>query len=254
MTKQLDGKVCIVTGGAGSLGLASARLMLEQGARVMLVDLRESDLQRVVAGLGSKDVDYAVADVSKAEQVKAYVDKTVAKWGKIDVLFSNAGNFGQVTPIADYPEDVFDSVLAVNVKGAFLAGKYGLPNMNDGGSIIITSSVVGIKGGSPGTYGYMTAKQAQIGLMRCLAKEAARRNIRVNTIHPGPIDNDFQLTVEKRLTEITGKDATQHLNQLVPLGRHVSAEEMARSVLYLASDLSIYTNGTTLVVDGGMLA
>jgi NAD(P)-dependent dehydrogenase (short-subunit alcohol dehydrogenase family) len=249
----MDGKVCIITGGAGSLGLASARLLLDEGAAIMLVDLKESDLERAVKELDTEKAAFVAADVSQAPQVKAYVDKTIAKWGKIDVLFSNAGNHGAHKPIAEFPEDNFDAVMAVHVKGAFLAAKYGLPAMANGGSFIITSSVVGVRG-MPGAYAYITAKHAQVGLMRCLAKEAARRNIRVNTLHPGPVDNQFQLDVETTLSAVVGRDATKMLNDLVPLGRHVAPEEVARSVLYLASNLSSYTNGTTLMVDGGMTA
>jgi NAD(P)-dependent dehydrogenase (short-subunit alcohol dehydrogenase family) len=169
------------------------------------------------------------------------------------VIFSNAGNFGVVEPIGSYPEDVFDQVMAVHVKGAFLAARYGIPKMRDGGSFIITSSVVGMRG-DPGAYGYITAKHAQVGLMRCLAKEAAPRKIRVNTIHPGPISNSFQADVEARLSDVMGTDATAFLDGLIPLARHVTPAEVAKSVLYLASDMSSYTTGSTLMVDGGMTA
>lgn len=249
----MDGKVCIVTGGAGSLGLASAKLLHKEGALVMLVDLSEGDLKKAAGEIGGERVAYIAADVSQQPQVKKYIDATLAKWKQIDVIFSNAGNHGAHKPIAEYPEDNFDAVWGVHVKGAFLAAKYGLPVMTKGGSFIITSSVVGVRG-MPGAYAYITAKHAQVGLMRCLAKEVGRRGIRVNTLHPGPIDNQFQLDVERDLSAVVGRDATQMLNELVPLGRHVDPEEVARSVLYLASDLSIYTNGTTLMVDGGMTA
>jgi NAD(P)-dependent dehydrogenase (short-subunit alcohol dehydrogenase family) len=250
---MMDGKVCIVTGGAGSLGLASAKLLHKEGASVMLVDLNEADLKKAAGEIGGDRVAYVAADVSQQPEVKKYIDATLAKWKRIDVLFSNAGNHGAHKPIAEYPEDNFDAVWAVHVKGAFLAAKYGLPVMAKGGSFIITSSVVGVRG-MPGAYAYITAKHAQVGLMRCLAKEVGRRGIRVNTLHPGPIDNQFQLDVERDLSAVVGRDATQMLNELVPLGRHVDPEEVARSVLYLASDLSVYTNGTTLMVDGGMTA
>ena len=104
------------------------------------------------------------------------------------MLFGNAGNQGPVVPVTEYPEDAFDALLAVHVRGAFLACKYGLPSMNAGGSIIITSSVVGTMG-APGSVAYVTAKHAQVGLMRTIAREAAPRSIRVNTLHPGPIVN-----------------------------------------------------------------
>ncbi|MGP0095197.1 MAG: SDR family NAD(P)-dependent oxidoreductase [Xanthobacteraceae bacterium] len=253
MSKQMQGKVCLITGGAGSIGLAAAKLLLQQGANVMLVDLSEAALKNAAAQIGGDCLDYFAADVTRSDQVKSSVARTVSRWGKIDVLFSNAGNFGVVAPITEYPEDVFDAVLAVHVKGAFLVAKHALPRMNDGGSIIITSSIVGVKG-DPGVCAYITAKHAQVGLMRVLAKEAAARNIRVNTIHPGPVDNEFQLHVEKNLSRILGRDATEFFNEIIPLRRHVRAEEVARSVLFLASDASSFTTGSLLMVDGGLSA
>ncbi len=248
---QLDGKTCIVTGGAGSLGSAAARLFLDEGARVTLVDRDEASLKAAAAGLDPDRIALVAADVSRAEDTRRYVDATRTRFGAIDVLFSNAGNFGTVAPIQDYPEDVFDAVLAVHVKGAFLGCKYTVPHMNDGGSIVITSSVAGTRG-DPGVFGYITAKHAQVGLMRCLAKELAPRRIRVNTIHPGPIDNSFQHNVEAGLTQAIGRDGTKFFNDMIPLGRHGTAQEIARSVLYLASDLSSFTTGAMLMVDGGM--
>ena len=197
---RLDGKTCVITGGAGSLGRAAARLFLAEGGKVMLVDLKSADLQSAAADLNSKDVAQVEADVSNPAAVEACVDATVKRFGKIDVLFSNAGNFGVVMPIADYPVEVFDAVYAVHVRGAFLAAKYAVPHMNDGGSIVITSSIAGTRG-DPGVYAYITAKHAQVGLMRCLAKELAPRRIRVNSIHPGPIDNGFQDAVESDLDQ-----------------------------------------------------
>ncbi len=251
MSKQMQNKVCVITGGAGSIGAASAKLLQHEGAKVMLVDLSEPALKKIAADIGGGDVAWCVADVTKSDQVKNAIDATVARFGKIDVLFSNAGNFGTVAPIADYPEDVFDSVLAVHVRGAFLCAKHAVPHMNDGGSIVITSSVAGVTG-DPGVYGYITAKHAQVGLMRVLAKELAGRNIRVNTVHPGPVDNAFQLNVEQKLGAVIGRDGTQFFNEIIPLHRHVRAEEVARSVLFLASEASSFTTGCLLMVDGGM--
>jgi NAD(P)-dependent dehydrogenase (short-subunit alcohol dehydrogenase family) len=250
MSKQMQNKVCVVTGGTGSIGAASAKLLRDEGAKVMLTDLSEAALSKVAADIGD-DVAWCAADVTKSDQVKNAIASAVARFGKIDVLFSNAGNFGAVAPIADYPEDVFDSVLAVHVRGAFLCAKHAVPHMNDGGSIIITSSVAGVTG-DPGVYGYITAKHAQVGLMRVLANELAGRNIRVNTVHPGPVDNAFQLNVEQKLGAIIGRDGTRFFNEIIPLHRHARAEEVARSVLFLASDASSFTTGCLLMVDGGM--
>ena len=250
--KALANKTCIITGGAGNLGQAVARLFLDEGARVMLVDLREEDLARVAKELGGGDaLATCAADVSLAQDTRRYAKETLMRFGAIDVLISNAGNFGAVAPIEDYPEDVFDAVYAVHVRGALLAAKHVTPQMRDGGSIVITSSVAGTRG-DPGVYAYVSAKHAQVGLMRCLAKELAPRRIRVNTIHPGPIDNFFQHKVGEGLGREIGRDGTEFFNEMIPLGRHGTADEVARSVLYLASDQSSFTTGSMLMVDGGM--
>jgi NAD(P)-dependent dehydrogenase (short-subunit alcohol dehydrogenase family) len=253
MNTNLDGKVCLITGGAGSIGLATARLFTSEGARVMLADLHADALVAAVAALPAGQAAYAVTDVTQPDQVEALVAATVARFGPLDVLFSNAGDIGAVGPIENYSLDAFMAVLDVHVKGAFLCAKYTVPKMNDGGSIVITSSIAGLRGGS-GAYGYGVAKHAQVGLMRSLAKQLAPRRIRVNTIHPGPVDNAFQLEVERRIGEITKRDMTAAFNASIPLGRHARADEIAQSVLYLASDASSFTTGTTLLVEGGMSA
>ena len=132
----LDGKTCIVTGGGGSIGLATARLFLAEGARVMLADLVEGALKAALHGLDPTRIAMIATDVTHGDSVRRCVAATVSRWGKIDVLFSNAGNFGAVAPIESYPEDVFDAVYAVHVKGALLMAKYAVPQMNDGGSIV----------------------------------------------------------------------------------------------------------------------
>ena len=250
---ELQGKTCLVTGGAGSIGSATAKLFVAEGARVMLADLGEHLRARSLGPFGGEAVDYVSCDVSQTSDVRRLVETTVARYGKIDVLFSNAGNFGTVAPIGDYPEETFDAVYAVHVKGAFLMAKHAVGQMNDGGSVIITSSIAGVRG-DPGVYGYITAKHAQVGLMRCLAKELAPRRIRVNTLHPGPIDNAFQSRVEADVTSIIGRDATQFFNDMIPLGRHGTAEEIARVALFLASSQSSFTTGATIMADGGMSA
>ncbi len=249
----VDGKVCIVTGGAGSIGLASASILLREGAKVMLVGRNEENLIRAAKTLKAKPdfLGTIQANVADTQETKKYINQTVARWGKIDVLFSHAGISGAIKPITEYPEEVFDTVMAINVRGSFLACKYGLPQMNDGGSIIITSSVMGVTA-DPGVCGYVTSKHALIGLMRTVAKEAAPRNIRVNVVAPGPIDNSFQTKIEERLTEIVGQDGTEFLNRVIPLGRHGRAEEIARMVLFLASDQGSFSTGGVFMADGGM--
>ncbi len=249
----MNGKICIITGGAGSIGLASAALLLQEGAKVMLVGHNEENLARAAKTLNASPdfLGTVKANVADAQETQKYINHTVAKWGKIDVLFSHAGISGVVKPIIEFPEEVFDAVMAINVRASFLACKYGLPQMNDGGSIIITSSIMGVRA-DPGVCAYATSKHALIGLMRTAAKEVASRNIRVNILAPGPIDNSFQLKIEERLTEVIGQDGTEFLNRIIPLGRHGRAEEIARMVLFLASDQSSFSTGSIFMADGGM--
>jgi NAD(P)-dependent dehydrogenase (short-subunit alcohol dehydrogenase family) len=247
----LSGKTCLITGGAGSIGTATARRFLEEGARVMLVDLDSSQIDAVLAALAHPDVAGCAADVGDTNDTQRFVAATLARFGKIDVVFANAGVFGQVAPVADYPEDVFDQVLRVAVRGSFLTCKYALPHMNDGGSIILMSSVMGLTA-DPGVAAYATSKHAVVGLMRVLAKELAPRRIRVNTIHPGPVANEFQSAIERSLDHVLNNDATAFLDGVIPLHRHADPAEIANGVTYLASSLSSFVTGATLPVDGGM--
>jgi NAD(P)-dependent dehydrogenase (short-subunit alcohol dehydrogenase family) len=247
---RLDGKAAIITGGEGSIGMAIARAFAAEGAVVFLAGISETDLKSGAAELGGKAA-WAVADVTDSAQVKAAVDAAIDRFGRLDVVIANAGISGATAPIADYPEDAFDQTLAVHVRGAFLLCKHAVPHLSAGASVIITSSVVGLVA-APNIAGYSTAKHAQVGLMRTLARELAPRGIRVNTIHPGPVDNEFQHRIEVAATGAERDAATAIFDQLIPLARHAAPEEIARAMLYLASDDSSFMTGATLAVDGGM--
>ncbi len=247
---RLDGKTAIITGGEGSIGMATARVLTAEGARVFLAGISEPDLKAGAAGLGGAAA-WAVTDVTDSAQVKAAVEAAVARFGRLDVVIANAGISGAIAPIADYPEDAFDRTLAVHVRGAFLLCKHAAPHLAAGASVIITSSVVGLTA-APHIAGYSTAKHAQVGLMRTLARELAPRGIRVNTIHPGPVDNEFQHRIEVVATGAGRDAATAAFDQMIPLARHAAPEEIARAMLFLASDDSSFMTGTTLAVDGGM--
>jgi len=203
--------------------------------------------------VAQRAAEFVAADVTDTAQTKNYVEKTVKRFGKIDVLFSNAGNDGPLMPITEYPEDLFDKIVTTHVRGGFLALKYTIPQMNDGGSIIITSSIVGLKG-VPGNCSYVAAKHALMGLMRGTAKEVASRRIRVNSVNPGPVDNAFMRTAEKTMSQLLGRDAGEWFDEQIPLGRHAKPEEIAQAVCFLASDRSSYTSGTALMVDGAFCA
>ncbi|MCX8004844.1 MAG: SDR family oxidoreductase [Burkholderiaceae bacterium] len=248
---RLKERHALITGGAGSIGLATARLFCAEGARLTLTDRDPEALDAARATLPSPQVQTFVLDVTDGVQWRDTVAAATARFGALDVLFSNAGNSGAVAPVVDYPEDVFDRVVATHLRGAFLACKYGLPALRDGGSVIICSSVAALRG-DPGASAYIAAKLGQVGLMRSVAREAAARRIRVNTVHPGPVANDFQRDLERRLTGVLGRDATAFFDELIPLRRHATPEEVARAVLFLASDDSSFTTGSILMVDGGM--
>ena len=251
----LEDKVCIVTGGAGSLGLASAAAFLREGGRVMLVDVVDEGLEQAATSLDSdkERVGWISADVSSTTDTQRYIAHTVKTFGKVDVLFLNAGVSGELVPVSKLSEASFDKVMAVNVRGVFLGCKYGLPQMNDGGSIVITSSIMGVTA-APLTLAYATSKHAVIGMMRSVAKEVAPRNIRVNVVAPGPIDNSFQLDIEDRISERVGVNVTERLNNTIPLGRHSQPAEVAETVLFLASDRSSFSTGSVFMSDGGMHA
>jgi NAD(P)-dependent dehydrogenase (short-subunit alcohol dehydrogenase family) len=247
---RLQGKVAIITGGEGSIGMATARALVAEGARVCLAGLNADDLRRGAESLGDA-ASWTVANVTDALQVKAAVASTVETYGRLDVVVSNAGISGVVAPVADYPEEVFDQVLAVHVRGSFLLCKYSMPYLRPGASIVITSSVVGLTSDA-GICAYASAKHAVVGLMRTLAKEAAPRGIRVNTIHPGPVDNAFQHRIEVAVTGADPRRAAAIFDEFIPLARHAAPDEVARVMLFLASDDSSFVTGATLAVDGGM--
>jgi NAD(P)-dependent dehydrogenase (short-subunit alcohol dehydrogenase family) len=252
---RLDGKVAVITGGSGGIGAEAGRIFAREGARILLVDLQEVPLQQAVKKIGSEAVSYAVADVTQPEQVQHYVRTAVERYGGIDISLQNAGIEGVVQPITDYPLDIFDRVMAVNVRGVWLGLKYTMPEMQKrgGGSIIITSSVAGIHG-TAGVSAYITSKHAVIGLMRTAALEGAPHNIRVNTVNPSPIETRMMRSLEEGFAPGAAEQAKQRIAATVPLQRYGSAEEVANLMLFLASEESRYCTGGVYMVDGGISA
>ncbi|MFP6747807.1 MAG: SDR family oxidoreductase [Alphaproteobacteria bacterium] len=252
---KLDGKVAIITGGAGGIGGAAAKLFAAEGGRVLLVDLDADALQGTVAEIGAEQAACIVADVTDGGQTQAYVAAAVEKFGGVDIALLNAGIEGKIMPITDYPDDMFDKVMAVNVRGVFLGLKYIMPAMSGGGggSIVITSSTAGIRG-TTGMSAYIASKHAVIGLMRTAALEGADMNIRVNTVNPAPIDTRMMASIEEQRGLPAGDRSNRPMARALPLQRYGEPEEVARLMLFLGSEDSSFCTGGVYMVDGGVSA
>jgi NAD(P)-dependent dehydrogenase (short-subunit alcohol dehydrogenase family) len=256
---RLENKVAVVTGAAGNIGFAATRRLLAEGARVLLVDVNERALEAAVERLAGEHsawrarVGSCTADVSSSAQAAHYARHAEERFGKIDVFFDNAGIEGPNAPITEFPEDDFERVMQINVRGVFLGIKYVAPHMRDGGSIIITSSIAGLMGSGSFT-AYTTSKHAVIGLMREAAIDLAPRRIRVNTIHPGFVQSEMLLRIARRLQPGASDEALlEGLADRTLLGQCISPEEIAQGVAFLASDESRMMTGHTFVMDGGTL-
>ncbi len=252
---KLAEKVAIVTGAAAGIGLACARLFLAEGAKVLLVDVQRTQLDAALAACDADRAAAVVADVSDPVQTQAYVDAAVDRWGRIDVLFANAGIEGKVAPIVDAALEDYERVMAVNVRGVFLGLKTVMPVMQKqrGGSIVITSSLGGLRGMAR-IAPYIASKHAVVGLMKTAALEGATHGIRVNTINPSPIATRMIESLEQQLAPDASDKIKARMEAGVPLRRYGTPEEVARLALFLASDDSSYCSGATFSIDGGLSA
>jgi len=252
---RLKGKVVVITGGAGGIGKAAGKLFVAEGADVLLVDLDESSLKAACDEIGSNRVSYCVADVTSAEDNQKMIRVAEERYGGVDVLLANAGIAGDVTSIVEYDEARFDQVMAVNVKGPFLGLQASIPAINKrgGGSIIITSSMMGVTGGA-NIAPYVTSKHAVIGMMKSAAKECAAMNIRVNTVNPSPVDTNMMRVLEEGLSPGESDAMKTRMEANIPLGRYAAPADVAKIMLFLASDDSAFVTGSTYMVDGGSTA
>jgi len=250
----LNGNVALITGGASGIGRATALLFAKEGAAVAIVDLNETEGRAVARRIiddGGKAI-YVHADVSKAEDCRLAVQQTVEKFGKLDILFNNAGIIRRAS-VVDTSEEDWDKVMAINVKSVFLFSKYTIPTMAKagGGVIINTASGWGLIGGRKAA-AYCASKGAVVVLTKAMAIDHGAQNIRVNCICPGDTDTPMLREEAKQL----GKPEDQFLSESAqrPLQRIGKPEEIAEAALFLASDASSFVTGTALVVDGGGLA
>ncbi len=250
-------KIALVTGGGNGIGRASALLFAEHGAAVVVVDkdaVAAADTARLITEQGGDALDVA-ADVSRSDQVQAYVAAALRKHDRIDCFFNNAGIEGQVAPTAEYDEDVFDSVMAVNVKGVFLGLRHVLPVMlkQGSGTVVNSASIAGLVG-SPGMPAYVASKHAVIGLTKVTAGEVSGAGVRVNAVCPGPIETRMIQGLAEQINPSDPDTVHKGYHSNIPLGRYGQADEVANVVLFLCSDLASNITGAQYVVDGGRTA
>lgn len=251
---RLSGKVAIITGGAGEIGKVTAEKFLSEDSKVVLIDLSAELLEKAKADLAPYgEVLTIEADVTKEADVANYVNRVMEKYGQIDVFFNNAGIEGKVAPLVEQSVEDFDKVLAVNVRGVFLGLKYVLPVMmkQGSGSVINTSSVAGLHG-SPNLSPYITSKHAVVGLTKAAAVEAAKAKVRVNSIHPSPVDTRMMRSIETGFSADHAEFIQEEFTKAIPLGRYAESADVASLVLFLASDESSFITGVQYRVDGGM--
>lgn len=248
---KLDGKAAIITGAARGIGAAAARLFAAEGAKVMLADVLAQPLEALAAEIGAQAA-VCPTDVTSETAVKTLVDQTVDRFGKVDIAVLNAGIEGTLKPITEYSAEMFDKVIAVNVRGVWLGLKHCMKAMEKtGGSIVVTSSTSGIRA-TPQMSAYTASKHAVVGLMRSAAIEGAPAKIRVNTVNPSPIDTPMIASLEAMHGVASHND--QPLSKATPLGRYGTPLEVAKLMLFLASDDSSFCTGGVYMVDGGVSA
>ncbi|MCK9282812.1 MAG: SDR family oxidoreductase [Rhodocyclaceae bacterium] len=252
---DFHGKVVVITGGAGDIGKAAAKLLAGDGAAVLLVDSNGKALDAAVVEIGNPRVSGCVADVTDVASTQAYIKAAVDRFGGIDVLLSNAGIEGKVTPIFDADPADFDRVIAVNVRGVWLSLKYAIPEMRKrgGGSIVISSSIAGLRG-TAGVTPYCTSKHAVIGLMRAAALECAPLNIRVNTVNPSPVETRMMRSLEEGLMPGNPGEVHTMLKAMIPMQRYAEPDDIAKLMRFLASDDSTFITGSVYSADGGLNA
>jgi NAD(P)-dependent dehydrogenase (short-subunit alcohol dehydrogenase family) len=242
-----SGKNIILTGASGDLGTAITRRLITQGANVLAVGSDAAGLSRLAAEVSGPGVlETFLADVSDAAQVLDYATLAFELWGQVDGFVNMAGIQARVRPIVEFPEEDFDRVIAVNIRGVFLGMKYVLPRMREGGSVVNMSSSLGLVGGA-GIVAYVASKHAIIGMTKTAALEQGPRGIRVNAAAPGPIAGSMTF----KLADEVFAGSKKTFADTVPLRRHGTPEDVAGLVAFLLSDDSSYATGTTHSVDGG---
>jgi NAD(P)-dependent dehydrogenase (short-subunit alcohol dehydrogenase family) len=245
---RLQGKKALITGGNSGIGLATAKLFVDEGAEVAITGRNQQTLDEAVAFLGPKAHGFRL-EITDSAARKQVFEKIAQKLGKLDIVFANAGVPGN-TPAGSASEELFRQIIDINLTSVFFTVEDSLPYVKDGASFILNGSVIGTLG-QPGYAAYAATKAGVRALARSLAADLSPRNIRVNVVAPGATKTPIWSRNASRTEEqVSGLEA--QLSSLIPLGRMGEAQEIAKAVLFLASDDSSYVQGVELFVDGGM--
>lgn len=245
---KLDNKVAVITGGSTGIGLATAKTFLGEGAKVIITGRTQETLDAAVAEINSDSLTAIQSDTSKLDEISALATKIEADFGKVDILFANAG-IAWFAPIGMVDEAFFDAHFNTNVKGLFFTIQKLLPIFNDGGAIVLNASAVVHKGFENGSV-YSATKGAVRNFARTLSNELAPRNIRVNVVSPGPIETPIY--GKMGMSEEQLKGMAEGFAAMVPMKRFGNSDEVAKAALFLASDDSSYVLGEEILVDGGI--
>lgn len=245
---RLGNKVAVITGGNSGIGLATAQDFVNEGAKVAIFGRSQETLDEALAVLGAENAIAVKGDVTNTADLENLFSTVREKFGNVDIVVANAG-VANVRPFEQVDEAHYDQVMNINVKGALFTVQKSLPVLNDGASIVLTTSVVGSKG-FPGMVVYSATKAALRSFARTLSAELVGRKIRVNTVSPGPIETPIFGKMD--LPPQQAQEFGEALPNMVPMGRFGKAEEVAKAITFLASDESSYTTGSEIFVDGGL--
>lgn len=244
---EFANKVALVTGGSSGIGRATALAYAQKGAKVVVASRRIKESEETVALIQASggEATFVQTDVSQTAEIENLINQTIAKFGRLDYAFNNAGIEGEIGPAIDQTEENWNNIIDINLKSVWLSIKYQIPQMlkQGGGAIVNNASIAGLIG-IPNSSIYVASKHGVLGLTKSIALEHAKDNIRINAVCPGAIDTDM-------LTRVVGEDGKLELGKKQPVGRLGTSEEIANTVIWLCSDSSSFITGQSIAIDGG---
>lgn len=252
----LRNRVAVITGAARGIGLSTVSLLAQAGATIVAFDLPSAPLEQARQAAESHGVQFMAhhGDVSNAHDWQSLTKLVAERFGSLDILVNNAGVSGAISSMLDYPDDVFDQVMAVNARGVYLGMKYCALSMKQkGGAIVNISSVSGIGGGRY-VIAYTASKHAVVGMTKLAAAELAMFKIRVNALCPAPTATEMMFEMERTQSPDDPDAVRRGMSRMIPMGRYGEPDEIAQAILFLVSDASSFITGTAIPIDGGLKA